>query len=254
MHVLLTGASSGIGAALASHFGDLGWKQTLVARRENLLNEVAESIDAPTFVRPADLSSSADLQSLFEDARAQHGPIDILVNNAGVQYVQPAVSVTEDQTELIFNVNLIVPMHLTRIALGEMLERRSGTIVNIASMAGITPTPGMCHYNATKSGLGAASESLRVELKNSGVHVFTVYPGPVHSPMEAEARKNIQQSWIANAAPTGDPETLARLISKGIAKKQARLIYPRFYAMARYNRVFSQWVTDTFTPPLRIEE
>lgn len=254
-HVLLTGASSGIGEAMAIHFASLGWNITLAARREDMLRKLATQLESDsagvkTFVRRVDLSAPDDCQALIQDAEAALGPIDILINNAGIQFVEEAAGVTPERIDLLLRVDLLSPLHLMHFVLPAMLERKSGTVVNVASMAGLIPTPGMMHYNAAKAGLAAASESLRVELKSSGVNVFTVYPGPVKSPMEDVARQKFEDSFGAKNAPMGDPTVLAKKIARGIQKKQARLIYPSFYKASRYTRVFSQWVTDTFAPKL----
>jgi len=250
MHVLLTGASSGIGEAMAKHFATLGWSLTLAARREAKLNEIAANLDVKTFVRCTDLSNTDDCENLILEAQDALGPIDVLVNNAGVQFVEEAASVSPERIDMLMRVDLLSPLHLIHYVLPSMLKRGQGTIVNVASMAGITPTPGMMHYNAAKAGLAAASESLRVEIKASGVNVFTVYPGPVRSPMEDVARQNYEESFAAKHAPMGEPEILAKKIAKGIEKKHARLFYPSSYQVARYTRVVSQWVTDTFSPKL----
>ena len=258
-HVLLTGASSGIGEAMAIHFSSLGWNITLAARREEKLHKLATQLesdnkDVKTFVRRVDLSNSDDCQALVQDAQNALGPIDILINNAGIQFVEHAAGVTPERIDLLITIDLLSPLHLIHYVLPSMLERKLGTIVNVSSMAGLIPTPGMMHYNAAKAGLAAASESLRVELKDSGVNVFTVYPGPVKSPMEDIARQQFEESFSAKNAPTGDPMVLAKKIAIGIEKKKARLVYPSFYKASRYTRVFSQWVTNTFAPKLISKE
>lgn len=251
-HVLITGASSGIGEAIARYGATKGWKMTLVARREANLRAIAESMpEVETFVRPADLSDLSVCQPLLEEATEALGPIDVLINNAGIQYVEPTVGVTPERSDLLFTVDLLAPMRLLHGVLPQMLERGSGSIINISSVAGLIFTPGMCHYNAAKAGLAAASESLAAEIKDSGVHVLTVYPGPVESPMESAARDAFTNASSVDALPTGTGEELAALIDKAITKKQTRLIYPKFYAMGRYTRVFSQWITNVMTPDLK---
>jgi short-subunit dehydrogenase len=252
MHALITGASSGLGAGMAKHFATLGWDLTLAARREERLEALAATLSTKTHIRVTDLSDLEQCIPLIEEAQAALGPIDVLVNNAGIQYVEAAASVSDERAERLFTVDVLAPMRLQRRVLEDMLPRKSGTIVNVASMAGIISTPGMCHYNGAKAALASCSESLRVELRNSGVHVVTVYPGPVHSDMEAAARENFEPSAAANNIPTGTAQGLAHLIEKAIKKRKARVVYPRVYALSRYYRVTSQWVTDMMTPPLRL--
>ena len=254
MHIVLTGASSGIGESMARHFGAQEHDLTLIARREARLQTIAGELAGKTHVLPADLSDLSICDELIATAAGALGPIDVLINNAGIQYVEPTVGVSAERVDRIVNVDLTAPLHLTRAVLPSMLGRQRGVIVNIASMASISHTPGMCYYNAVKAGLAAASESLRVELAGTGVHVVTVYPGPVTSPMEDAARSQYQPSFATRAVPTGQPEELARLIDNAIKRRRPRVIYPRVYGLARYFRVIAQWVTDKATPPLALPE
>ena len=251
MHVLITGASSGIGEALALHLGSLGHQQTLVARRGDLLDDLAGRIEAPCLVRPADLSNPATSAAVVEDARARFGHIDVLINNAGIQYVEPAHAIEPERIDRLMAVNLLTPLHFIHHLAPAMIARGEGTVVNICSMAGITPTPGMSHYSAAKAGLSAASETLRAELRHSGVHVLSVYPGPVASPMEAASRSNLDDTFMARHAPLGTATELARRIAKAIERRQARLFYPRVYGLSRHFRVTSQWLAESLTPKLR---
>lgn len=251
MHALITGASSGIGEAIAREFAAHGVDVSLVARRENNLRELTRELTVKTFVRPADLSQPPVCQDVINDCVAALGPIDILVNNAGIQYVEPAIDVSIERMRMLFEVDLLSPLALIQHVLPSMLKRRAGHIVNISSMAGIVHTPGMCFYNGAKAGLAGCSESLRVEVEPAGVHVLTVYPGPIHTPMEDEARAAFEPSLSEKALPTGDANVLAQKIYKGLGKRQERIVYPASYAVTRYARVSSQWFTDRFTPRLR---
>ncbi len=249
-HCLITGASSGIGEGLARYLAGFGWKLTLAARRLEKLDALAESLSCETFVRQTDVSQFDDLKPLIDDAESALGPIDVLVNNAGVQYVEPTLGVTVERVERLFDVDLVAPLALIHHATPAMVKRGRGSVVNITSMAGISHTPGMCHYNAAKAGLSAASESLRVELAPTGVHVITVYPGPVTTPMEQVAREAMGDSAAVKYVPTGTTEGLAKLIYKAINRRKARVVYPRVYGLARYFRVTAQWVVDRATPKL----
>lgn len=254
MHVLITGASSGLGEGMARDFAAAGWSLTLAARRKAMLDALADALDTPTHTIAVDLSDLARCAEVISEAEAALGPVDALINNAGLQYVEPTVGIGHERGELLFAVNLLAPMRLIHEVLPGMLARGAGCVVNISSMAGVTPTPGMCHYNAAKAGLAAASESLRVELAESGVHVVTVYPGPVTSPMETKAREAFPEHWTVKNVPTGTPEGMAKLVREAIVKKKPRVFYPKVYGAARYSRVLSQWLTDTFTPPIGGDE
>lgn len=250
MHVVITGASSGIGAALVRELGGEGRRLTLVARRADALEALAGEVPAECLVRPADLSTPAAFTAALDDAEAAHGPVDVLINNAGVQYVEPTAGVSAERIERLLTVDLTSPLVGIGRVLPSMLARGQGTIVNVASMAGLVPTPGMAHYNAAKAGLGAASESLRVELRGTGVNVLTVYPGPVTTAMEQAARAAYVDSAGVRNVPTGDAVVLARKIHRGVERGAGRIVYPGVYGLARYARVMSQWVVDRFTPAL----
>lgn len=250
MHIVITGASSGIGDAIARALGTAEHRLTLIARRADRLEALAEAIPATCHVEPADLSDPAAFVAALDAAEAAHGPIDALINNAGIQYVEATAGVGPERIHTLLTVDLESPLVGIHRVLPGMLDRGRGHIVNIASMAAITPTPGMAHYNAAKSGLAAASESLRVELAGTGVSVLTVYPGPVSTPMEAAARGSYTDSFGLRHVPTGQADVLARKIERAMARGSARVVYPGIYGITRYTRVISQWVTDRFTPSL----
>ena len=250
MHIAITGASSGIGEALAREFGGADHKLTLVARRLELLEALAADVQAPCGVHKADLTDLATCCDWIEAAEQQHGPIDVLINNAGMQYVEPTLGISNERAERLYTLNVLAPMRLIRAVAPGMVERGGGHIVNVTSIAGITFAPGMADYSASKAALAAASETMHTELKDKGVHVFTVYPGPVSTPLEQAARDKYEAGATVDALPTGKPDELARKIRKGIASRQQRIVYPAVYGVTRHMRDISQWFTDTFSPPL----
>ncbi len=248
-HVVVTGASSGIGAALAREYLRRGDRVTLVARRRNLLDELAAAGSA--HVIAADLSDPTRVDDVLRDAERAFGAIDVLVNNAGVQIVEPSEAQNWERAEALLRLDLHTPLRLIQATLPAMLSRGSGAIVNIASMAAIAPTPGMLFYNAAKGGLAAASEALRAEVSGRGVRVVTVYPGPVTSAMEAAARGAYEESTAVRRVPTGDPDVLARLVARAVDRNTARVIYPGVYGLARMFPGTTRWFMDRFTPKLK---
>lgn len=251
MHIAITGASSGIGEGLARQYGGADNKLTLVARRGDRLRDLAESLAAETLVCSADLSVLDTACDWIDEAVSKHGPIDLLINNAGMQYVEAAQGVSDERAETLLRLNLLVPIRLTRRVLPSMLERGRGAVVNISSVAGVIFPPAMAHYCASKAGLAAYSEVLSAELLGTGVHVLTVYPGPVSTPMERAAVDQLEDSWGARNAPTGSVEGIARAIESCVDRRQARLFYPRSYRLTRYFGALAQWVANRFTPGLR---
>jgi short-subunit dehydrogenase len=131
-----------------------------------------------------------------------------------------------------------------------MIARGHGCIVDIASVAALAPQPGFVFYNASKAALASASESLRAELRRYGVHVLTVYPGPVHTPM-AHANFAVFDPAVARFTPTGDARVLAGLIARAVENKQPRLIYPRIYTLARWLPALARWLSDRMTPAMK---
>ena len=252
MHVVVTGASSGIGEAIAREYRSRGAAVTLIARRRQLLEAIAAAAPAGrTYVLDRDLSDPAAAPAVLAAAEAALGPIDVLINNAGVQIVAPTSTTDPEAGARLLLLDLHTPLRLTQAALPAMIERGAGTIVDIASVAGLAPTPGMYYYNAAKAGLGAASEGLRGELRPYGVHVVTVYPGPVESAMEAAAREHYESSGTVDRLPTGKPAILARKIADAVESRRPRVIYPWVYRLTRHFPNLTRWLTDAMTPRLR---
>lgn len=251
MHVVVTGASSGIGEAIAREYLKEGARLTLIARRRDRLDAIATEAPDRARVVQADLGDPAVAFSWIDAAEEAMGPIDVLVNNAGVQIVKSATETAWEDAEQLLLLDLHTPLRLTQLVLRRMIPRKTGTIVDIASMAAIGPTPGMFFYNAAKGGLAAASEGLRAEVKPHGVHVVTVYPGPVTSELEARGRAAYEDAAGARYAPTGTADVLARMIVSAVANKRPRVVYPRLYAFARHFPNATRWAIDALTPPLK---
>lgn len=252
MHVILTGASSGIGEAIAKEYLRRGASLTMVARRKDKLTELSQGHEKRCHVVEADLTDYARATDFVDGAIEALGPIDVLINNAGVQIVKAAVLTPWEDAERMMHLDLFTPLKLTHHILPAMIARQSGTIVDIASMAAIAPTPGMFFYNAAKGGLAAASEGLRGELRHTGVHVMTVYPGPVRTPMEEAGRKAyVETTAMKLLTPTGDADVLARKICDGVASRRHRIVYPASYGFSRHFPNLTRFILDRMTPPLK---
>jgi short-subunit dehydrogenase len=243
MHALVTGTSSGIGAAIAKALAAAGYDLTLVARRaQPVLPGVRSRAVA------YDLADTDGLTRLVDEAVAALGEIDVLVNNAGVTLVEHTDRTRAEDAERLLRVNLLAPLALTRLVLPSMKARGAGTIVDIASVNALAPTPYSYHYNAAKAGLAAASEGLRAELKGTGVHVMTVYPGPVRTPLLASATAKIAVSVPDFAA--GSPDELAARVVRGIRRRDARVMYPRLYSVTELIPRTVRWSIGRFYPKL----
>jgi short-subunit dehydrogenase len=252
MHVAITGASSGIGEALAREYFSRRAQVTLVARRTELLTKLAASTDTRTFLAQADLSDPTQVSAWVDDAERALGPIDVLINNAGVQIVRAFFDTPLDEAKRLMQIDLLAPLELSQVVGRRMAARRAGVLVDVASMAAIAPTPGMAFYNAAKGGLAAASEALRAELADDGVHVVTVYPGPIKTPMETAGRAAYEASWATKVfAPAGDADVLARLVADAVEHREPRVIYPFMNALGRHFPAMTRVLLDRFTPKVR---
>ncbi len=179
---LVTGASSGIGRALALRLAEEGADVILTARREEALHQVAalarqRSPQSRVHVVPADLRDPAAIERLAREAQAALGPIDVLVNNAGIGYFAPATELDMERIEELWHVNVRAPILLTQAILPGMLQRQSGTLLYVASLAGKYGVKGGSVYAATKFALRGFAESLFQEVRQANIRVIVICPG-----------------------------------------------------------------------------
>lgn len=251
MHVAITGASVGIGEAMARAFAAKGASLTLIARRKEKLEALAKDLGPKVYVHELDLSQSDRATEWIAPAEKALGPIDVIVNNAGVQHVERVTDAVPEEGEKLLRLNVFTPLRIVRALLPGMIARKSGTIVDISSMCAVTPLPGMYYYNASKGALAVASEGLRGELRGTGVHVLTVYPGPIATDMGTTGLAKYESTWASKLSPMGTADELARMVVRGVEKKKARIVYPRSLAIALLFPRLSRWVTAISTPPLK---
>lgn len=246
-HVAVTGASSGLGEAIARAFGAAGDRLTLVARRTELLEAVAAAFPGRARAVPRDLTAP-DPSAWLVAAEAAFGPVDVLVNAAGCQVIAPFPEVPASAAEEMNALNFRAPVSLVRAVLPGMRARGSGAIVNVASIGAAAPPPWMSDYVATKAALAAFSESLAAELRGTGVHVLTVYPGPMDTAMGAYGLRTYGNVASARLMPMGAPADLARAVVRAVDGRRTRLTYPRGYALMRWLPVPSAFLVGRFGP------
>jgi short-subunit dehydrogenase len=184
--IFITGASSGIGESLAKHYAKQGAQLALVARRADWLARVASEITPRPEVYVCDVRDVAALKDAAADFTAKHGLPDIVIANAGVS--RGTLTSEEDDLKAfqdIFDINVMGVVNTFHPFVEPMSQRGRGTLVTIASVAGFRGIPGGGAYSASKSAAIRYSESLRVELKKSGVSVVTICPGYIRTPMTA---------------------------------------------------------------------
>src|SRR4051795_7440970 len=184
---VVTGASSGIGAATAKALAAEGYAVALAARREERIKELGEEISSgggKALAIPTDITDPDAARSLIETTKQELGRVDVLINNAGVMLLGPILGAEVEHWQRMVNVNVLGLLYCTHAALPIMQEQGSGHIVNVSSVAGRVARLGSGVYNATKFGVGAFSESLRQEALNYGVRVTIVEPGFVDTELQ----------------------------------------------------------------------
>lgn len=179
--VVVTGASQGIGAALARAFATAGSEVVVAARSIDKLEALATEIGG--VAHPVDLLDDGQTERFIEEVEATHGPIDVLINNAGIETTQAAAATDVGTIRDVVRLNVEAQMVLTRNVLPGMLERRSGHLVYLSSLAGTASFPTMSHYAATKAAITNFAGSVRWETRKHGVGVTIVAPGPVDTDM-----------------------------------------------------------------------
>jgi NAD(P)-dependent dehydrogenase (short-subunit alcohol dehydrogenase family) len=175
---LITGASSGLGLALATHLLEQGQRVIATARREERLEHLAGDYPGSCRTYALDVTEPAQVQSVCADALSAFGRLDVLVNNAGYGLVGAFEECGREQIERNFAVNLFGALEVTRAVLPALRAQKSGHIVNISAAAAIANYPGFSIYGAAKMALEGVSESLAAELKPLGIKVTLVQPGP----------------------------------------------------------------------------
>jgi short-subunit dehydrogenase len=246
MHVVITGASSGIGAALAREYHAAGASVTLVARRRALLEALAAELGSRCDVVVADVAD--DSAPGWLDEAAGRAPIDVFINNAGINEAGAFASFHPSGGRRMLEVDLLAPLLLARAVLPRMLARGAGVLVNVASVAALAPPAGMAWYAAAKGGLAAFSECLAAELEKTGVRVLTVYPGPIDNGAPQQTYDLYGRDSAAGRLPVGRASTLAARIRTSVTRGRRRLVYPRFYALARWLPAVARWLVDWGTP------
>ncbi|HEY5924449.1 MAG TPA: SDR family NAD(P)-dependent oxidoreductase [Kofleriaceae bacterium] len=250
-HVLITGASGAIGAALARAMRTK-WPHATLALldRERATLESLGAELGDSHVHVVDLCDLDALPDVIARIEEQAGPLDGLVNCAGIMRVQHVASWKWDDASALLAIDLLAPLRLQDLVVRGMVERGSGVLVNVASMAGRVPLRGCAYYGAAKAGLAMASEIARADLAQHGVRVVTVYPGPVKSALEAGARADYGGGgWFGRLAPTGDARELASRIMDAIEDDEPRVIYPRLYGVGWTAPNLSRWFALSYGPP-----
>jgi 3-oxoacyl-[acyl-carrier protein] reductase len=212
---LVTGASGGIGAAIARTLHAQGAAVVLSGTRRGALDALAGQLGVRAFVCTADLSDVTAADALVEAAQQAAGPLDVLVNNAGVTRDMLALRMSEEDWQVVLEVDLSAPFRLVRAALRGMLRRRAGRIIGISSIVGATGNAGQANYAAAKAGLIGMTKALAQEVASRGVTVNAVAPGFIATAMTARLSEQ-QRAKLGDAIPLGRlgrPEDVAAAVA-----------------------------------------
>lgn len=200
---LVTGASGGIGGAIAKALHQSGATVCLSGTRREALDDLAGQLGGErVHVVTCNLSDPASVEQLAKDAEAAMGSLDILVNNAGLTRDGLAMRMKDDDWQAVIDVNLTASFRLCRAAVKGMMKRRWGRIVNITSVVGVTGNPGQANYAASKAGMIGMSKSLAAEMAPRGVTVNCVAPGFITTAM-TDALNDDQKGRILGGIPAG---------------------------------------------------
>ncbi len=211
---LVTGASGGIGKAIAQTLHAQGATVAISGTRKEKLDEIASELGERVHVTPCNLSDKEAVSALVGQAEEAMGKLDILVNNAGITRDNLFMRMKDDEWDDVIAVNLTASFVLMRSALRGMMRARSGRIVNIASISGIIGNPGQPNYSASKAGMIGMSKSLAREVAPRGITVNCIAPGFISTPMTDELNEK-QVEQIAQAIPSGtfgEPQDIASAV------------------------------------------
>lgn len=212
---LVTGASGGIGAAIARALHAQGAHVALSGTRREALDALAAELGERAAVCPADLRDPATADALIAAAEAACGPLHVLVNNAGLTRDGLAMRMKDEDWDTVLNVDLAAPFRLARSALRGMIRRRAGRIIGIGSVVGATGNPGQANYAAAKAGLVGMSKALAQEVGSRGITVNVVAPGFIETAM-TDALNADQRARLIGGIPLGRmgrPEDVAAAVS-----------------------------------------
>jgi len=220
--VVVTGASSGIGRATAIAFGRRGANVVLAARREQALEEVRQALQAlgaEILVVPTDVSDPAQVKNLVDASLERFGSIDVFVANAGTYLRCPCRDLTVEDVEQVMAVNFHGSVRCLLEVLPHMLQRGEGHLVVVSSVDGKKGIPPDGAYVASKFALTGFADVLRQELRGTGVHVSTILPGRIDTPMIADLE-------VPSVSAKVPPERVAEAIVRAVVKRKAEVLVP----------------------------
>ncbi|OFB39702.1 short-chain dehydrogenase [Mycolicibacterium sp. (ex Dasyatis americana)] len=230
--IVLTGASTGIGRQMALALAGQGAVLVVTARREGLLNELADEISHTGDTRPivlgADLTEPGSATGLADRALEALGGVDILINNAGANLTGPQSLIADSSfAREVFEVNLWSPLALTAALLPAMHAAGTGTIVNVTSTVQAVPLPLLGYYAASKAALAQATRSLRLELAETNIRVLEVVPGSTDTALR-DVDELPWKTTPPRTLPPVSPASTAAAVVRGLQRGTTRIVYPAY--------------------------
>ncbi|HYC25703.1 MAG TPA: 3-oxoacyl-[acyl-carrier-protein] reductase [Roseiarcus sp.] len=195
---LVTGASGGLGGAIARALGRQGARLALSGTRREALEALAKELGEAAIVLPADLADTGAVEALVPAAESALGGVDILVNNAGLTRDNLFVRMKDEEWDRVIAVNLTAAFRLARASLKGMMRRRYGRIINMTSVVALTGNPGQGNYAAAKAGMIGMSKALAAEVASRSITVNCVAPGFIASPMTASLNDKQREAILAS--------------------------------------------------------
>jgi 3-oxoacyl-[acyl-carrier protein] reductase len=207
---LVTGASGGIGAAIAQALHAQGATLILSGTRETALEELAAKLGGKVHHVRCNLSDSEEAEVLLEEAEKLAGPVDILVCNAGITKDNLSLRMKNEDFEDVINVNLFSTFILNRAAIKRMMKKKWGRIINISSVVAVTGNPGQANYSASKAGMIAMSKSLAAEVASRGITINCIAPGFIETAMTEVLPEEHKEKLVKNipCGKMGQPEDI----------------------------------------------
>ena len=208
---LITGATGGIGGAIARQLHRAGATVALSGTRAAILEELAGELGERAHVLPCNLSDRGAVKQLAGDAEGRVGTLDIVVNNAGLTKDNLFMRMTDEEWDQVIAVDLTAAFALCRAAIRNMMRRRSGRIINISSVSGVIGNPGQANYAAAKAGMIGMTKSLAREVASRGITANCIAPGFITTPMTDELGENIltEAKKFIPAGKFGSPDDIA---------------------------------------------
>jgi 3-oxoacyl-[acyl-carrier protein] reductase len=212
---LVTGASGGIGGAIARALHARGAKVALSGTRREALDALKAELGERAIVAPADLGDPTAAEPLVKTVEAELGALDILVNNAGLTRDTLAMRMSEEDWQTVLNVNLAAAFRLSKASLRGMMKRRWGRIIGITSIVGVTGNPGQANYAAAKAGMIGMTKALAAEVASRNITANCIAPGFIATPM-TDALTEEQRKKLLERIPTARLGTVADIAGAAV--------------------------------------